>query len=248
MQRLQAIGRGCGQRGGGVNFIREIAQLIFWHLRRCASLMMVCLKEIVRAAQDRYYDRRFGIHTCGEDDKLEERSLFKDEILYRPTSFHRILIMTDYLKLKPKDVFVDLGCGKGRALALVARERLKKVIGLELKRSLADVAQKNANHLKHADTEVEVVQGDAITFDVREGTVFFMYHPFMYKTFTKVLQNIRESVNLNPRKIRIVYFDPCYAEVLDNEDWLVREGEIGHTKIVVWGNISPPYEGGARGG
>ena len=46
----------------------------------------------------------------------------------------------NYLKLDANDVFVDLGCGKGRAVFLAAAQKLKKVIGVELRKELADIA------------------------------------------------------------------------------------------------------------
>jgi SAM-dependent methyltransferase len=219
-----------------MNLIREILKLFLSHFRRCAVLMAVCFKEIFRLLQDCYYDKKLGIQTCYDYNGLEERPLYKDEIIYKPTSFHRIRLMLNYLKLDSDDVLVDFGCGKGRVLTMAALLKLKKVVGIEIRKTLADAARRNLSRLKGRQTEAAVICGDAVSFDPIEGNLFFMYDPFLYKTFTHVLGNIRESLLKAPRNIRIVYFDGRYSEILDNEPWLRREGEIGHTKIFVWRN------------
>ena len=46
------------------------------------------------------------------------------------------------LKLKRENIFVDIGCGKGRILFLVATENIKKIVGIELRKKLVDIAKK----------------------------------------------------------------------------------------------------------
>ncbi len=55
-------------------------------------------------------------------------------------------------------------------------------------------------------------------------------------SFSKVINNIRESLIVNSRKIRIVYFVPVCSALLDNQDWLIREGKIGNNDCWVWGS------------
>ena len=221
-----------------MGFIREIARIFYFYSRRIYYSILLCFKDIYRLVQDHYWDCKLGIHTCYDDKDLDERAAFKDEVIYRPTSYHRIRKMIEYLKLGPEDVFLDLGCGKGRVLAMFSREKLKRVIGVELQKRLVETARKNVGAQGPAplsrQTPVEIICGDVVNFDPREATVIFLYDPFQYKTFTKVLENIQASLKANPRKLRIVYFDERYADILNAQEWLKPEGEIGHTRILVW--------------
>ena len=212
-----------------MSFLRETARIVWFYARRCYYSVVLCLKDLYRLIQDRYWDHQLGIRTCYDDAEFKERAAFKDEVLYRPTSYHRIRKMIEYLKLGPEDVFVDLGCGKGRVVAMVARERLRKVIGVELQKHLVEIARQNVD-----GTPVEIVCSDVVDFDPSEATVIFLYDPFHYRTFMKVLDNIQASLKTSPRKLRIVYFDERYADILNSQDWLRREGEIGHTRMFVW--------------
>lgn len=217
-----------------MSFLRELIRILRFYTRRIYYAVTICLKDIYRLIEDMRWDRRLGIRTCYDDTDLEERAQYKDEVIYRPTSYHRIRKMIAYLKLGPDDVFVDFGSGKGRVLAMACQEPVKKVIGVEIQKRLADKALENVNKLEHKKAPVEVLRQDVTHFDPREGTVFFMYDPFRYQTFVSVLENIRRSLSAAPRNVRLVYFDERYADILNAQDWLKLDGEIGHTRIFVW--------------
>jgi hypothetical protein len=60
-----------------------------------------------------------------------------------------------------------------------------------------------------------------------------MLDPFGWKTFKIVIANLKQSLEKNPRVLRIAYYGP-YADFLDAEPWLAAQGEIGKTEIKVW--------------
>lgn len=194
------------------------------------------IAKIITTIKEHYDDKQLGIETSGYYNFRDDLSLYKDGVGYQPMSYPLLKRMIDYLKLKPGDVFVDFGCGKGRVIFFAATQRIKKVIGLELRKEFADIARTNLNNLKSRNTPVEIINTDAATFNIKDGTIFFMYHPFGEKTFVKVIDNIKDRLATNPREIRIVYHSPAHRSLLDNQDWLVPEGEIEDTKIFVWHN------------
>lgn len=190
----------------------------------------------------RYYDLKLGIDTRERACALnQDTSLYGDMLCYSATFYGRLQRMVRYLKLTPNDVFVDLGCGKGRAVFFVATRKLKKVIGVELDKNLFSDARRNLENLKIKKTPIEFINTDAAKFDLSEATVIFMFNPFGYKTFERVLNNIKESLRVVPRNIRIGYYAPAYKALLDSQDWLVREGKIENEHCLVWRNrlISP---------
>ena len=179
-------------------------------------------------------EKRLGIDTRRYFYPQNRMGLFNDGNVYTATAYRRLQKMMSYLKLNKEDVFVDLGCGAGRAIFLAGTKRLKKIIGVEIVKEVLEMTQDNLKKLKLNRTPIEIIHGDACNLDVREGTVFFMFNPFGEKTFTKVMENIRQSLKSNPRKIRIAYYVPGCRNLLDAQDWLVAEGQIGESGIFVW--------------
>ena len=167
-----------------------------------------CCLKIISITREHYYDKRLGIHTSGACFFKEDPSWYKDGQIYQPTSYQRLEAMLDYLKLRSEDVFIDLGCGKGRAVFLIATQKLKKVVGVQVRSELADMAKENLKNLKLDKTPIEIFNADAADFDVRDGTVFFMFNPFGDKTLAKIIDSIKKSLRTNPREIRIVYYKP----------------------------------------
>lgn len=197
-----------------------------------------CIRRIISITREHYYDKRLGIRTSDTCFFKEDPSSHKDGQIYQPTSYQRLEAMIDYLKLRQDDVFIDLGCGKGRAIFLVATQKLKKVVGVEVREELADIAKENLKNLRSNKTPIEIFNADAADFDVRDGTAFFMFNPFGDKTLAKVVDNVKASLRTNPRNIRIVYYNPAHRHLLNSQDWLAPEGEIDKTGIFVWRNTT----------
>jgi precorrin-6B methylase 2 len=198
---------------------------------------LFCGRTIFETIADHYYEKKLGINTYGNYEEKEDTGIYGDEIAYIPTNYISLKKMLDYLQLDKNDVFIDLGCGKGRAIILVGTQKLKKIIGVELRKSMLDIAKKNLASVKINNTKIEIVHADAAEADLKEGTVYFMYKPFKWQTTKRVLENIKESLNSNPRPIRIIYINrEEYGVMLDMADWLVAKGEIDNSGVFVWSN------------
>jgi len=172
------------------------------------------------------YDRVIGIEISESFSKMGVINSF----------YGRLEKMVQYLKPFSDDVFCDLGCGEGRVVFFMARQKLKKIIGVELDEGVYAVAYRNLHKVRKKKTPVEVLNIDAADFDPKEGTIFYMFNPFGAGTLKRVLDNIRESLAVNPRRIRIVYYGLRRDILLDKQDWLVREGKIENDTCLVWRN------------
>lgn len=205
-------------------------------------LHIQALRKKLAAAKADYFDRRLGIEAAVNhvSDQSYSNGLYKDGEVYQPTFYGRLEKMIKYLKPTINDVFVDLGCGKGRVVFFVATHRLKKVIGVELDKGLFDIAQNNLKKLKINSTPISLINTDAANFVVKEETIFYMFNPFGHKTLEMILQNIKESLVYNPRKIRIVYYGPAQRLLLDDQDWLIFDGQIENQNCLVWRNQHSP--------
>src|SRR5262245_17113716 len=91
------------------------------------------------------------------------------------TSTWRVL---RHLALQPSDVFVDVGCGKGRVLCCAARQPVAQVIGVDLSAELCREATENARRLRGRQAPIEVVNTFAQDFDYSEATVVYFFDPF----------------------------------------------------------------------
>ena len=157
---------------------------------------------------------------------------------YAPTPYEKLKQIMDYLKLSSDDVLVDLGCGKGRVLFVAAEQKVKKIIGVELDQKLTVLAHENIRNLRSQCSPIEIVNTDAATFPVEEGTVFFLFDPFGLNTCDKVIDNIEASLIIHPRSIRIVYVGDELRFVLNRQDWLESEAEIDNGDVLICRNNS----------
>jgi len=205
----------------------SLFKILYRHVKYSAYSLIYTYKE-------HYGERKFGIDTCESYLYKDDLSLHKDGHPYYATPYYVIECMIAYLKLNSGDVFVDFGCGKGRVALLVSARQIEKVIAIELNPELAAIARKNSTLFKLSKTPITFINADAATCEVNEGTVFYMFNPFKETTLHTVLDNIKKSLSINPRAVRILCFKPLFSHVLDKQDWLTFEGEIGLTDVSVW--------------
>lgn len=122
--------------------------------------------------------------------------------------------------------FLDLGCGKGRALLVAAELPFRDIVGVELSASLAAIARRNAALIAHRDpqrTAIRIVEADASTFPIPAGdVVLFMYHPFGAELVAKVVQAVEAALVTERRSIFIIYYNPVAGHVFDASQQLVR--------------------------
>lgn len=102
----------------------------------------------------------------------------------------------------PRCTFVDLGCGRGRALILAVEAGFQRVIGVELDKNLVLSARLN---VARAKVEAEVLHGNVLDYQLPdEHLVVFMNNPFGAATMRAVLENI----NRHRHSIHVVYTIP----------------------------------------
>lgn len=114
-------------------------------------------------------------------------------------------------EIRPGDVFLDLGSGKGRIVLLAARLPFARVIGVEIAEELTAIARRNLARcrLRRRCGEVELVTADARDYRIPDDvTVVYLYNAFRGATFAAVIANIIASVDRVPRPVRLIYLNP----------------------------------------
>ena len=121
--------------------------------------------------------------------------------------------------------FIDIGCGKGRALIVASQYPFANVIGVELSPKLVEVARDN---MRRAGVAARVIESDARTFELPDGDlVLFFYNPFVPRVLEEVLT--RMGPFAQGRRLFVIFQNDRGARrVLDGCAWL-RLMERGST-------------------
>jgi SAM-dependent methyltransferase len=182
-------------------------------------------------AESLFWENWLGIRTRAT--RLpSERSRDAEHKIYTPTVYRIIFQVLRRLPLKDSDVFVDLGCGKGRVVCCAAHLGAARVIGIEYVKEIYEIAAKNAELMRHRRSPITIKHGEAQDHDFTEGTVFYMYNSFGPDTLRTVLSKIEAGLQRNPREIRIAYINPMYGLVVRERKWLERYAFWRHIEVI----------------
>lgn len=118
--------------------------------------------------------------------------------------------------------FVDLGCGKGKALIL-ASDFFQKLIGVDFSEEMCNICRKNIDKFSKRTgktLEVEIINQDAAQYIIPENAdVFFMYNSFHEPVISTVIDNIEKSLKINNREIFIIYVNALYDNIFEKRDY-----------------------------
>ena len=156
--------------------------------------------------------------------------------------------------------FLDLGCGKGRALIVASEYRFGRIVGVELSAELAKVANRNARVIAAAYPQrvrLAARNGDATTAGLPPGNlVVFNYHAFGRALVERIVHRLADEVAATGREVFFIYENPVHADVLDGlpgfTRWFARAvpcepAERGFSaddddSVVVWRGGGPPRQ------
>ena len=151
--------------------------------------------------------------------------------------------------------FIDIGCGKGRALAVASKAGFRRVIGVELSPELCRIAEANSKTLagRYADHPViEIVESNAVTYPLPSGNVLiFLFCPFDAETVALFSKSVEAAQKAEKRNIIIAYAYPVHSNVFDGmngfrrvlDEWVpVTESESAFAeyqryKVMTWQNM-----------
>ena len=121
------------------------------------------------------------------------------------------------LPLRPGDFsFVDLGCGKGRAVLIAAQFPFRRILGVELDPELCRIARANLALKPDWAARISVLQQDAASVIYPDGPLLvFLFHPFFPRILRRVLANLERQLRRSPREAWLLYANnPRYTRVL----------------------------------
>jgi predicted RNA methylase len=196
---------------------RRIVNLtnLFSAMRAAARKGELRLLHMVEAL----YDLRFNIRTRSDDLS----PAFRDDEGYDPISYPALEYIRKHVGFVSGEVFVDIGCGRGRAVCVFSRlAGVARCIGIEYHSGHARIARHNAAKVRGRIASIDVINADASAQDYDGATFIFMYNPFGEATMRQTMRCIEESLRRTPRSLRILYVNPKYDNVLADQPWLTR--------------------------
>ncbi len=199
------------------------------------------LKARTRDDATREFDLAHGVETGGRvhperlrlDAATRPHAYFYEAV--RPREFHEMMAAAGPVAGR---TFVDLGCGKGRAVLLAATHPFARVVGVEAAADLVDRARENVRAYRGEPLPCEhvaIVLGDAAAFEFPDGPlVVFLFNPFDEPTTERVADNLRRSLDRAPRPVTIVHANPRHAAVWERLPFPRREtrGQVSEPDAV----------------
>ncbi|MEJ0094620.1 MAG: class I SAM-dependent methyltransferase [Methylocella sp.] len=157
--------------------------------------------------------------------------------------------------------FVDIGCGKGRALIVASEFPFTDIIGLELSPELAKIAQSNIDKIQRQFPDrplIRVIEGNALEHMVLSGKVVFnIFHSFGPELMTELIHKIESALGSTLEHVFFIYQNPVWGNVLDAspamkrwfaDTMLFEDAELGfgdgtRDGVTIWQSVR-----GARAG
>jgi SAM-dependent methyltransferase len=187
-------------------------------------------------------EKKYGINTTGADElhKLEEQGIdISHATIYMPVSYTLLEEIFEQLPAITGDHFVDLGCGKGRALCMAAHKGFTQVTGLDFSRALCEQARLNLEITRQQIPSLDyaVINNDAFYFEIPASVdCIFFFNPFDEMIMSGVVKNILKSLKKHPRNITIIYVNPMHKELFlkagFTETWYTKKKKYLEASIL----------------
>ena len=166
-------------------------------------------------------EKKYGICTTGADElkSLDKKGVdISHATIYMPVHYPLLEEAFTHLTISSPIHFLDIGCGKGRALCVAAHNGFNTLTGVEFSKELCDSAKTNMELTKQLlpSLTYELVNNDAFYYEIPDTVnCIFMFNPFDEVIMSGVAENIHTSLNEKPRPINIIYINPLHREYLD---------------------------------
>ena len=190
--------------------------------------------SIAERRRERALDRELGIETAGFLTSGQLEAEWRDPKAftgYQAVSREIFDEMIASLPIDPASFcFIDIGSGKGRALALAAKRGFSLVIGVELSPNLHQIAERNFARIGGSlGASIRTLNLDARDF-VFPGTpsVVYLFNPFEDEAITReVVRNIERAHCASSSPVFLLYHWPVHEAVLkERRTW--QEFGKGH--------------------
>ena len=181
---------------------------------------------LVLSAVEKYetLNTYFNIESCCVDDR-NPKTIYDDGYLHVPTGYQILATLFANVPPDPMDFYVDVGCGLGVVLCCAALAGVRSAWGVECDATRVALALKNRDKLPLHGDRITVIHGDVANLGRQfpdQATYYYFFLPFGNPTMECFLRDLRSSLKVNARRIRIVFnaYDP--DSLLFRTPWLEK--------------------------
>jgi SAM-dependent methyltransferase len=174
------------------------------------------------------FDQRHGVDTSGLIGGGELRSGHRNDVFntayygMAPSRFQQVMEywIADQTHAPLEDyIFVDLGCGKGRAVMMASEYGFREAVGVELHASLAEIAEANIavwTAAGQAVCPIRIVCQDATEFMFPSGAcLLYLFNPFAAPVMKRLVERIEDDFAGRPGGLDLIYFNPESGQLLE---------------------------------
>ena len=169
---------------------------------------MSLVAKVVRKFKSAVHDARHGGYTGG----IHPTRYGHRGATHTVSTKHALIPFLLDPVLRAGDVFVDVGCGRGRMINWVCDDgRATRIFGLEIeKKFAAEVALRHRHH-----ETVTIVAGDALTALPDSATLFYLWNPFDGSVMERFKEALIAKYALlgTLQSVRLVYHHCLFADV-----------------------------------
>ena len=174
------------------------------------------------------FDQRYGVDTGGLIGGGELQTGHRNDVFntayygMAPSRFQRVMeywIADDTHGPLENYSFVDLGCGKGRAVMMASEFGFREVVGVELHPGLAGIAEANVaawTAAGRAISRLRILRQDATEFALPDGAcLLYLFNPFAAPVMQRVVERIEVDFRARPGMLDLIYFNPEAGPLLE---------------------------------
>lgn len=197
------------------------------------NLWEFALESTPAHRRQRYGDVEFDwdhrVNTTSATVHWKTRLLGFFHSAYQPTELAAFQEMMASLPIDFRQfTFLDLGSGKGRTLLMASDYPFRRIIGVELFGELHKAALQNIRGYRSAagpSNTIEPIHADARDYQLpNEPLVIFLFNPLPELALSRVVQNLRRSLQEQPRPVWVLYHNALLEKVLQSSGFLERVG------------------------
>lgn len=124
-----------------------------------------------------------------------------------------------------KGGFLDIGCGKGRAMCVAAHFGFTNIQGIDFAKEMIDAAGKNlalTQSLLPA-LQYKLFWQDTTELEIgKDISTIFLFNPFGGVLVKSIIRKIENSLQKHPRQIYVLYASPDHENFFFNAGYDVR--------------------------
>jgi hypothetical protein len=168
------------------------------------------------------FDRQYGTDTSGfvPTQAIVSEKMLQSQI--NPYSASQPSIIRHAIATRGATheyAFIDLGCGKGRAMIVASEFPFHSISGIELSPFLAKIARRNIETIQRSfpmRPPLTTIEGNAITQPLPNGKlVFFFYHSFGEELLSQLIRMLEMAISNGNGPIFFIYYNPVHGNLLD---------------------------------